>query len=121
MQVYVAFELFLFVILTGAYKARDEKLWALAAVLSGLLAMASYNIILAGSVNGEASSILVDSVSGTFNLALLIISGVWMFIDMYSNYGGPLRMIRTFSKKTPQEEVERHGAVPQFEKGGKHE
>jgi len=83
---------FLLVIMIGAYLKRDEKLWLGGAVLAGIIAVNCYAI-------EYGSKIFQDSSLGTLNMAFILICTAWAFVDIWGNYGGPIKMLRRLKKK----------------------
>ena len=101
--VFLVVQAFLFVILCAAYNRRDEVLWGLGAVLAGILSASALSVDFTDvtskglSVYGYADMPLV-----AFNLAILLICVVWMFLDAYSNHGNAFRV---FEKLKPARKV----------------
>ena len=85
---------FLFVIMVGAYMKRDEKLWLGGAILAGIISVNSYAINMHG-----VKEVIQDSGLGTLNMAFILICTAWAFVDIWGNYGGPLKMMRALKKK----------------------
>lgn len=72
-------------------------------MLAGMLAALATSIDFVYNEGGKFLSLpFNDSTLMTFNIAVMIVATVWMFLDSWSNYGSPLLFFKRFKLEKQQ-------------------
>jgi hypothetical protein len=97
LEAYLVAQVFLFVMLVGAYNKKDEILWGMSAVYAGIMAMMSSRIDIFAASSGTFFQ-HGDQTMFVLDFAIMFIATVWMFLDTWSNHGSPLLLFARFKK-----------------------